>query len=77
MEFTQADRETINKTALLVERIDERLGENGTGLCGTVKEHDDRLTAHDKSLHRVYLILAFAAGGGGLTVGILSKLIGT
>jgi hypothetical protein len=44
---------------------------NGGGLCKQVEKHDARL-------HRLELICAFVAGGGGITGGIIgiSKLIG-
>ena len=76
MEFTQEDRNTLNNMAVLVGRIDERLGEDGKGLCGTVKEHERRLALQEKSTHRIYVALAFAAGCGGFSVGVISKLIG-
>jgi len=71
MDFTERDRKTLNDMALRIERIDERLGENGKGLCGTVKEHGKRI-------HTVEIILAAAGGAGLLTGGIagVSKLIG-
>jgi hypothetical protein len=71
MDFTEADRATLQGIALHVARMDERLGEDDKGLCGTVKEHSKRI-------HTVEIILAAAGGAGLLTGGIAgaSKLIG-
>jgi hypothetical protein len=78
MEFTQEDRELIEKTYHSTGIILERLGENGRGLCGTVERQGKILEAHAKDIRQIYMILAFAAGGGGVTGGIIgiSKLLG-
>jgi len=71
MELTPADIDKIRETHDAVVRMEERLGENGTGLCGQVKENSGRI-------HKLELVLAFAAGGGGITGGIIgiTKLLG-
>ena len=70
-ELTQDDINKIRETHILVARMDERLGENGTGLCGQVAHNSGRL-------RKLELVIAFAAGGGGITGGIIgiSKLLG-
>jgi len=68
MDFTEADRATLKDISLRVERIDERLGEDGKGLCGTVQ-------AHAKRIRTMELILAVAAGSGGIFA-IGTKVIG-
>lgn len=59
-------RDAVNELKVLLK------GTNGTpGLCGIVE-------ANTKRLRQLELVLAFAAGGGGITGGILgiSKLLG-
>jgi hypothetical protein len=77
MEFTQHDREMIEETRGDIKTLLERVGENGKGLCGVVERHDDDIKAHDKALHKLWLVVAFAAGSGGIAGGtFLSKVIG-
>ena len=71
MELTPTDIDKIRETHELVARMDERLGHNGVGLCGQVERNSGRI-------HKIEILLAFAAGGGGITGGILGvmKLLG-
>lgn len=77
MEFTEHDRAMIEETRGDIKTLLERVGENGKGLCGTVQKHDGDIKAHDKALHKLWLVVAFAAGSGGIAGGtFLSKVIG-
>ena len=71
MEFTQSDRDMLTQMKHDTGVILERLGENDTGLCGTVKANCSRI-------RKLEIIIAFAAGGGGITGGVIgiSKLLG-
>ena len=78
MEFTQHDRDLLEEMYQSTSVILERLGQNGVGLCGQVERQRKQIEDHEKRIHNIYMILAFAAGGGGITAGIagISKLIG-
>lgn len=72
MELRPEDLKKIDETHDAVIQIKGLLiGEDGSGLCARVDRHESRI-------HKVELILAFAAGGGGVTGGVLwvMKLLG-
>ena len=76
-DFTERDREMLTETHTAVTTLLERVGENGKGLCGTVQKHETDIKEHEKALHKLWVVVAFAAGGGGIAGGtVLSKLIG-
>jgi hypothetical protein len=69
MEFTQADRTMLQETHDSVTKIQTLLvGEDGGGLC-------KRVESHSKRIRCIELVLACAAGAGGL-FGLASKVIG-
>jgi hypothetical protein len=73
MELTPELAKTITDTHdTIIELRTLLIGKDGAdGLCKQVEKHDGRI-------HRIELILAFVAGGGGLTGGIIgiSRLLG-
>jgi hypothetical protein len=77
MEYTQHDRDLLEETRGDIKTLLERVGENGKGLCGRVEEHEHDIRAHDRALHKLWLVVAFAAGSGGIAGGtFLSKVLG-
>jgi len=77
MEFTEHDRTILEETRGDIKTLLERVGENGKGLCGTVARHEAEIKAHDNAVHKLWIVVAFAAGSGGIAGGtFISKLIG-
>ncbi len=77
MEFTEHDRAMIEETMCGIKTLLERVGEDGRGLYGVVCRHEAEIKAHDKALHKLWIVVAFAAGTGGIAGGtFISKLLG-
>jgi hypothetical protein len=78
-QFTFDDRQMLQETHDDVRTLLERVGANGTGLGGRMLDVESTQQKHADAIHKIHMILAFAAGGGGLAgsiVGVL-KLLGT
>ena len=71
MELSQKDIDALWETHDEVIAIKNTLGNGNRGLCHDVKENTRRIS-------RIEILLAFAAGGGGITGGIIGiqRLLG-
>jgi len=69
VEFTESDRQMLLETHGDVKTLLERVGEDGKGLCGRVESHSRRI-------RMIELIIAVAAGSGGIFA-VGTKLIGS